>query len=138
MKTWMIYSIITLFLWGFWGFLGKAAAENLPSRTLLLLACLGFALAFPIVYTMYPKSMVFNLKNPYTFAALLSGLAAGTGVIFFNIALYKGSASRVVAFTAMYPLVTVVLSYALLKETLSIYTIGGIFCALAAAVLLSI
>jgi len=48
MKTWLFYSVITLFLWGFWGLLGKAAAENIPSRTLLVLACLGFALAFPI------------------------------------------------------------------------------------------
>jgi len=64
MKTWIIHSIITLFLWGFWGFLGKAAVEHLPSRTFLLLACFGFTLAFPIVYAIHPRAMVFNLKNP--------------------------------------------------------------------------
>lgn len=138
MKTWILYSIITLILWGLWGFLGKISSQHMPNKTLVIIACLGFALSFPIVYALFPKSFTFSFNKPSYYAALFSGIIAGLGVIFFYIALDKGDASRVVAFTAMYPLITVVLSYFFLHESMTVYKILGVFFALAAAFFLSL
>jgi len=138
MKLWVLYSVITLILWGVWGFLGKVASQGVPDRTLLLLGSLGFALTFPVVYFIFPKAIRFDVKSLPYYAALIRGLFAGIGVMFFYRALTLGNASRVVAFTAMYPLVTVVLSIFFLHESISVLNYMGIFFAIIAALLLSI
>jgi transporter family protein len=66
------------------------------------------------------------------------GLFAGIGVAFFYRALSIGDASRVVVFTALYPLVTVFLSLAFLRESITPYKIIGIACALLAVTFLSL
>jgi transporter family protein len=137
-KPWLLYSLLTLVLWGFWGFMGKASSQHIPDRTLLLLGSLGFALTFPLVYVLFPRDLRFNVRSIHYYSALFSGLFAGIGVIFFYRALTMGDASKVVAFTAMYPLITVILSLIFLHESITIYRAIGIMCALAAAVFLSL
>ena len=138
MKVWIFYSAGAMVLWGMWGFLGKISAQHMPNKTLLVIACLGFAIAFPVVASMYPKSIRFPVGNPYSYYTLLSGLFAGVGVILFYMALETSDASRVVAFTAMYPLITVILSLFFLREQLTVSKLVGISFALAAAFFLSI
>ena len=138
MKPWLLYSVLTLVLWGGWGFLGKVSSLGMPERTLLLLGSLGFALTFPVVWALFPRALRFDLGSFPFYAALLSGLFAGIGVVFFYRAIALGDASRVVAFTAMYPLVTVLLSVLVLRETMSAVKCLGVLCPLAAAVLLSL
>jgi len=138
MKSWIFSSVSALILWGFWGFLGKVSSQNVPNKTLLLLGSLGFAIAFPITYLLFPRELRFNIRNINYYYALTSGIFAGIGVLFFYIALEKGDSSKVVAFTAMYPLVTFLLSFTLLHESLTIYKITGIIFAVTAAILLSI
>jgi uncharacterized membrane protein len=65
-------------------------------------------------------------------------LFAGIGVIFFYRALSTGDASRVVVFTALYPLIAVILSVLILHESITLYKVIGIVCALAAVIFLSL
>jgi len=138
MNHWFFPSISALFLWGLWGFLGKVASQNIPNKPLLLLGSLGFALTFPIIYLILPREFRFNPTNMNYYYAILSGIFGGIGVLFFYIGLDRGDASRVVAFTAMYPFVTFTLSFILLHETFTVYKMIGIISAIAASILLSI
>jgi transporter family protein len=138
MRPWLVYSALTLFFWGLWGFMGKASSQNVPERTLILLGVLGFVLTFPVLLALLPRALRFNFRSIHYYGALLSGLFGGMGLVFFYRALSIGDASKVVVFTAMYPLLTVVLSVIILHEPLNLYRIIGITCALAAAVFLSL
>lgn len=138
MKPWLLYSLITLILWGLWGFLGKVASQHVSDKTLILLCSLGFALTFPIVYAIFPRELRFNVKDLHYYSALFSGLFAGAGVAFFFKALSIGDASKVVVFTAMYPIITVILSILFLSESITLYKAAGIVCAITAAVFLSL
>jgi uncharacterized membrane protein len=77
----------------------------------------------------HPRGIVFSI---------LAGLAAALGAVFFLLALAKGKASVVVTMTALYPLITLLLSAIFLKETLTLKQGLGIFCSLLALLLFSL
>ena len=41
MGNWLGFSLLALGLWGVWGFLGKVAAQHLPSKLVFLLTMTG-------------------------------------------------------------------------------------------------
>lgn len=61
-----------------------------------------------------------------------------TGSIIWYFSLEKNKASLVVSFTALYPLITVILSSIFLKEKLSLQNWTGIIFAIIAGILLSL
>lgn len=67
----------------------------------------------------------------------MAGISGGAGVVFFYFAMREGKASVVVTLTALYPLVTIVLSYLILKEHITLKQTIGIFLAIIAMALLS-
>jgi len=138
MKTWFIFSIITFLLWGLWGFLGKLAGSHMSDKSLLFSGIMAFVFVLPLVWLIYPEGKVFDIKNIYHYIGLLSGLAGGLGVVFFYAALKRGDASKVVVLTALYPLVTVILSFFILHEKITVYKVIGITCALTATLFLSL
>lgn len=69
---------------------------------------------------------------------ILSGVCGSLGVLFFTLAVSKGKASIVVPFTALYPVVSIMLGLILFKETISLAQSIGIILALIAGVLLSL
>ncbi len=66
-----------------------------------------------------------------------SGIAMAVALLFFLKALARGPALVVVPLTALYPAVTVVLSWIFLRETLTLRHLAGLALALAAVWLLS-
>jgi len=138
MKAWFLYSIVTFLLWGLWGFFGKLSGEYISEKSLVFLGTISFIFVIPLVWVIYPGVPLFEGKKLYYYIAIISGFFGGLGAIFFYAALKNGDSSRVVVITALYPMVTVILSYFILHERLSIYKILGVCCALAATVLLSL
>ena len=133
--NWLGYSLMALILWGAWGFLSKVAARQLPSEAVYLLAICGHAVVLSYLW------IGGGLSLPWLPGALAAALAAGLcmacGLLFFYKALTVGAATVVVPLTALYPLVTVVLSWAVLREDLTPRHLAGITLALAAGWLLS-
>ncbi len=68
---------------------------------------------------------------------LLTGIAYGIGCLFYFLAADKGKIITVVTLTALYPLVTILLSYLVLHETISLKQVGGITLALISIYLMS-
>ena len=90
--------------------------------SLLVLGLLRFRLE------VHPKGMAY---------AFLTGVSGTVGFLFFLYSLGRGKASVVVTMTALYPLVTILLSLLILKERINLRQGVGLGMALVAMVLLS-
>ncbi len=66
----------------------------------------------------------------------VSGVLLGIGNIFLVIALHSGNLAVVAVLVSLYPLATVFLAWAVLKERMSVPQLGGVALAITAAILL--
>jgi transporter family protein len=133
--NWLGFSLLALGLWGVWGVLGKVASQSLPSPVVYLLTISGHLVVVAFILS---KGL-----GPVTWqswgvgAALGSGIAMAVALLFFLKALARGPALVVVPLTALYPAVTVVLSWIFLREAINLRHLAGLALALAAVWLLS-
>ncbi len=94
------------------------------------------SLCFVIVFSVFAKpSLAFNMQ---TYSAMAVGIFGAGATLSFFYALEKGEVSIVVPLTAMYPVVTVLLAAALLRERLSPIQGIGVVLAITAILLISI
>ena len=129
-----VFAGISLLLFGVWGFMAKIATDAAGWRTVFVFSQLPYILL---------GTGMLVLAGPYALKwtslrwVLLGGLAGAFGVLFFLIAVDRSSASRVIPITAVYPAVTVLLSWLFLNESLTIKRIGGVVLAIAGVALLA-
>jgi transporter family protein len=134
---WLALSILTLVLWGSLGVLGKALGDSMSPAQCQAFSTLGL---LPLLGALVPGRRRMKEERARggkigrgMALAFCAGLLAGLG----NIAYYKamaagGAASTVTPLVALYPLVTVVLAVAFLREKLSLIQGAGIVLALGA------
>lgn len=136
----LIFSLLTIFLWGLWGFFGKLALEKRMAPTTVFLAetlvSALIAVLFVVVAVQRSDSQpLYSTVNVY---GILSGVALAAGLLFYYLALQGGNVSIVVPLTATYPVVAVLLGYVLLRERpTALQWIGVILVAVGAALLVS-
>jgi transporter family protein len=133
--SWLAFSLLAVVLWGGWGFLSKVAARELPSQAVYLLAGCGHGAV--IGYLWLSGGLAVSGNSWGLAAGLAAGLCLACGLLFFLKGLAVGTATVVVPLTALYPLVTVILSWALLRENLTPRHLAGIVLALTAGWLLA-
>jgi len=134
-KPWMGYTVLTVLTWGLWGVFSKLAANYTKPRQSILFQTVG-VLAFALIVLVLEKFHVEWTTPGFTWAAL-GGFCAFVGFLTFFAALIDGKTSTVVVLSALYPLVTILLSVALLHERLSGKQAVGIVLALIASALLA-
>jgi transporter family protein len=135
MANWLGFSLMALGLWGVWGLLSKVAAQHLPSQAVYLLAITGHLVV--VGYLAATTGLAIPWHPGGVAAALAAGVAMAFGLLSFFRALSQAPAAVVMPLTALYPLVTVILSLAVLHETLNPRQVLGVALALAAVWLLS-
>jgi transporter family protein len=133
--NWLGYSLAALILWGAWGFLSKAATRELPPAAVYLLSISGHLAV--IGYLGLSTGLTVPWHPWGVGVALAAGVCMAFGLFCFFQALAHGAAAVVVPLTALYPVVTVVLSWGLLQESLTPRQLAGIALALLAVWLLS-
>jgi transporter family protein len=133
--SWLYFSLMALGLWGVWGFLSKAAAQQVPPPAVYLLSITGHLAV--IGYLGLTGGLVIPWQPVGLGLALAGGICMAFGLLSFFKALAAGPAVEVVPLTALYPLVTVALSWAVLHESLTPRRLAGIALALVAVWLLS-
>ena len=79
-----------------------------------------------------------DVHSPGIVYALLAGATGALALVAFYNALSAGKASIIVPLTALYPVVTIVISFLILSERISPLKGVGIALAVAAIILLSI
>jgi transporter family protein len=135
LKIWYFYTALTVVTWGLWGVFSKLASNYSKPKQSLLFQTAG-VLAFALI-VLFMERFRFEWSFPgFTWAAL-GGFFAFIGFLTFFAALDQGKASTVVTLSALYPLVTILLSIAFLHERLTTRQGVGIVFALIASALLA-
>ena len=135
MKTWYLYAVLTVVTWGLWGLFSKIASNYAKPRQALIFQTVG-VLAFGFVVLIMEKFKVEWNLAAFSWAAT-GGFLAFVGFLTFFAALEQGKASTVVTLSALYPLVTILLSIAFLHEKLTTRQGAGIVLAMIASALLA-
>ncbi|MCF8070485.1 MAG: EamA family transporter [Desulfobacterales bacterium] len=138
MNHWLFQSLLVTVMWGFWGFTGKIASRSISSQNLLLFASIGSIVVYPVYMILYAKHFQFSWNNPDCYLAILGGLIGAFGSLFFYLAISSGEVSRVVAITAAYPAITVLLAWMFLHEPMSLLKGAGLLLTLVGVYLLSL
>jgi len=135
LKNWFLFALLTVVMWGIWGVFSKLASAHSKPRQVLLFQSVG-VLAFALVVL-----LVENFKIEWSLPGFGWSFAAGfftfIGFLTFFAALEQGKASTVVTLSALYPVVTILLSIVFLHEKISLKESAGIVFALMACVLLT-
>lgn len=131
---WLYLCLLTLILWGLWGFLAKVASHHISPQAVYLWGSAG---ALFVTVLSLIMGFRFEYHAPGIFYSVLAGLAGGGGVILFYYAIKEGKVSLVVTITALYPVVTILLSYLILKEEITLRQAIGMLFALIAMVLMA-
>lgn len=135
MTSWVPAAILALFSFGLWGFFTKLAILYVDSKSALVYQTVGVLIIGLITLSLLNFKPAFDTRG--TGFALLTGLAYGVGCLFYFIAADKGKIMTVVTLTALYPLITILLSYLFLKEGINLKQCAGIFFALIAIFLMA-
>src|SRR6202795_3138382 len=133
---WLWYALLCIFWWGLWGFLSKIGSEKASPMQMQILFTLGM---LPVALGMLAQMRGKLDRNRGGIAyGLLSGVATGLGTLGYYAALRDQNASVVTPLTGVFPVLTVVLAFVVLRERLNRVQMGGMLLALASIIILSI
>jgi bacterial/archaeal transporter family protein len=121
-----------------WGFLSKAISGDVDAQTNQIYFTIGL---LPLIVLMWGamRTDVSRRRAAGVRWALLTGILGGLGnVAFFEALVIGGKASIVIPITALYPVVTVALALAFLRERLGNLQKIGLVVAIVALVVLSL
>ena len=122
MKQWLLFSLAALLSWGAWGIFANLTARHLRSYSAIFWEVVGAATVALVVLVVFLR--VNGLETPprgVTFG-VLTGVTYTVGLVFLFYALRSGSGGSVhtiLIITAMYPLISAVLNYAILSEPIN-------------------
>lgn len=133
---WFLYVIFAIIFWGVSLFLPKLATNNMNPKSVLI-----YQEAGALIVTIFVLWLI-NFKPETNIQGMTVGILAGItgvlGTLFFLFAISKGTSIITVPATALYPLVSILLAFIILKEPITLKQVTGILFALIAIILLSI
>jgi transporter family protein len=135
MSSWVWWSLLALFTWGFWGFFPKLAIRHMSSQSIIIyevVAALAVALGCLIFVGFRPETHPRGILY-----AALTGVAGILGGLFYLFAMARGKVSVIVTLTALYPIITIVLAAVFLKEPVTLKQGCGMVLAVLSIVLLA-
>jgi transporter family protein len=138
MQAWLFYSLLTILLWGAWGAVSKVASNGIDANTNQVFFTLGL---LPLIFVVLHSRRLQggDQRNTGICWAFITGILGGTGnIAFFQALVIGGKASIVIPVTALFPLVTVILATAVLRERMGTAQKIGLALALVAIYILSL
>lgn len=135
MQAWIIPSFISMFLYGCWGFLGAKASALTNTKTVFFISCVGTMLAG---LTVIPFATKMDVSLQSISFSVLTGLATGFGTLAFIYALQRGPTVPILMITALYPLITLILTILFLNQSITLKQGLGVFFSILAIYLLTI
>ena len=141
LPKWLLWSLITIVLWGTWGLVSKVASAGMDAYVNQLLYTAGLApLLVFVALTVHKRGSQDPRENRAmgVFWAFFTGILGGVGNFFFFQAMVVGGKASVVApVTALFPMITVLLALIFLHERLGRVQWAGLALAFVAIYLLS-
>jgi len=136
--SWLALAAIAIVAWGAVGLLQKISSNLLDPTALVFWVIIGLVVGSVPLIAWLPADTPLALSGGIIAAGLLSGLSNALGSWCLFRALKNGAAaSIVIPFTALYPLVTVLLAFLFLGETLNLRQCLGAVLAIGGGALLS-
>ena len=119
MPKWLVYAIVTFTIWGTWGFVTALAGKaGVPALGNLVLFTIGLVPA-AVVAALSPGVRVGADKRRGLLWGFATGVAGGLGNIAYYRAAELGKAAVVYPLTGIYPLVTLLVAWLLMRERLN-------------------
>lgn len=135
MTSWVPAALLSLLSFGLWGLFTKLAIVYIDSKSALIYQTVGVLVVGLITLCLVNFKPATDLKG--LGFGILTGAVYGIGCLFYFMAADKGRLITVVTLTALYPLITILLSWFFLHEAISLKQCAGIALALAAIFLMS-
>jgi drug/metabolite transporter (DMT)-like permease len=135
-KSWLLYALITMIFWGVWGALIEIP-EQAGFPATLGYSVWALTMIIPAAFGMKNINWELNYHKKAIIHGLLIGFLGASGQLVLFQALIIGPAYLVFPFISLSPLITIILSFLILKENTSRRAWVGIIMALVAIPLLS-
>ncbi|UCE51452.1 MAG: EamA family transporter [Desulfobacterales bacterium] len=135
MKDWFLPAIFIPLVWGFWGLFPKLAVRYISPTHAMAYQVIGnviFGIFLFAAIGFRPQ-----IESKGIAFAILAGICGMAGAFLYLLAVGKGKVSIIVFISAMYPVVTIALSYFFLHETITLKEGIGMIFALVAIILFS-
>lgn len=123
---WLLWALLAVLCWGLWAVTSKLIGSGLSAGQSQALSTLGLLPVMAILAVLGSKQKPANAKRGCAFGFTAGTLVAGGNIAYYHAVSIGGKAATVVSITALYPLVTVALAVALLKERLNKIQLAGI------------
>ena len=132
---WLSYALLCILCWGVWAFLSKLGADQMTPMQMQVLFTIGM---LPVVLVAVVR-LGRRIDTDFLGATygILNGIFTGLGLLAYFAALARGKASIVSPITALFPLLTVLLAFFLLRERMNRVQMAGLVLALGSIFILS-
>lgn len=135
-STWLHSAVYCLISFGLWGFFSRLALNYITPKQAMIFQSIGIILVTLFLLKEIPNKSEFNWVG--SFYAILTGIAFTVGSILFLMASSQNNnISIVITLTGLYPLITIVLAYLFLKESINFQQFLGMLLAMVAMGLLA-
>lgn len=135
MKSWLVPVLGAFVFWGLWGFLPKITTRTITPMSAMIFEAVGGMLV--AIIALLSGGYRLELTRQGVFLALLTGIFGILGAWTYLQAVSTGKVSLVVSFTALYPIMSIILAVFFLGESLSVRQGAGIFFALLSMLLIA-
>lgn len=135
MRQWLLPTFGAFLLWGLWSFIPKITTKFITPRSAILFEVVGGIIVALVVLV----SVRFrpDIHTTGVALALTTGILGFSGALLFLYAASKGPISLVAVLSALYPVITVLLSVIFLKEVISMKQWLGIALGLVSMILIA-
>ena len=134
--NWLISSLIAMVCWGIWGLFMKLASNYFRWNQIFIVTSIVTIITSLIVFVFLKPSV--SVRSPGFVYSLLAGVMGAMALVAFNYSIEVGKSLIVVPVSALYPVVTIILSFLVLNEEISLLKAIGIALGLVAILLVSI
>lgn len=129
MRSWLLLSLATLLIWGVWGIFANLTAQHVRAYSAIFWEVVGAVLVAAVVLVVALRSGGLETDVRGAGFGVLTGICYTAGLLFLFFALRSGFSvagsgtggrvHTILVITAMYPLLSAVLNYAILNEPIS-------------------
>jgi len=126
MPRWLIWTLLALAFWGAWALLAKVIGDALTPTQSQVLSTIGMVPV--IVGVAFSKNLgAVGTRVRGSILAFAAGLLGSLGnIVYYGLLNSGAKAATVIPFTAMYPLITVLLAVLFLNEKLNRIQLFGV------------
>jgi transporter family protein len=136
MNNWVFAASLSFVCWGVWAFIPKITTRYIDPMSAIVFETVGGIVMGFVVFALLAFRPQIHPRG--IGLAMITGVLGMTGALGFLFAVRSGKVSVVAMFTAMSPVVTILLAHFFLKETITLKEGLGMLCAFAALVLFAI